>query len=43
MCFFHTSVLEKYCKDKLAVYLFSAHIYQNHANLGKHGCLNGAK
>ena len=43
MLFFHTYVLEKYCKDKLTIsYLFSVHFHKHYENLGKHGCL-GAK
>ena len=43
MFFFHTYVLDKYCKNKLTIsYLFSVHFHKHHANLVKHGCL-GAK
>ena len=35
--FFHTYVLEKYCKDTLTKsYLFSVHLHKHHANLWKH-------
>ena len=40
MCFFHTYVLDKYCKDNITIiYLFSVHFLKHHGNFGKHGDL----